>query len=136
MFMSQESSIDCLAQTPIMSIDSLGKELKLNLTKPTALITLHPESVESGGEKQFAESFFNALEELPLQYIITYPNGDPGSEAIINRILAFQSAHPMLCAVIPNLGLQRYVSAMKHCTLMIGNSSSGLVEAPFSRYQQ
>jgi UDP-N-acetylglucosamine 2-epimerase (non-hydrolysing)/GDP/UDP-N,N'-diacetylbacillosamine 2-epimerase (hydrolysing) len=69
-----------------------------------------------------------ALEELNLQTVFTYPNSDAGSREML-RVLESHRGRNFL-RIVPNLGSTKYLSLMRLATIMVGNSSSGLLEAP------
>jgi UDP-N-acetylglucosamine 2-epimerase (non-hydrolysing)/GDP/UDP-N,N'-diacetylbacillosamine 2-epimerase (hydrolysing) len=68
-----------------------------------------------------------ALSQAGLQTVFTYPNTDAGYEAIIDALLHFQPRD--FLRVIPHLGSQRYLSLMRCAAVLVGNSSSGILEA-------
>jgi UDP-N-acetylglucosamine 2-epimerase len=86
--------------------------------KRTFLVTWHPQVGEDVSE------LISALEESEAEVIWTYPNADPGYQEIIEKIkqTKFQ--------LYTNLGQKRYFSLAKQCTAVVGNSSSGIIEAP------
>lgn len=125
-----EPGLDNLARTPLMDIDELGRDLGIDLHKPTALVTFHPVTLEGALIEQQMRAVLAALDADELQYVITYPNADAGSEVIIRHILEFAQRHAQSGVVRKSLGHDRYVSLLRVVAMMIGNSSSGLVEAP------
>ena len=74
-------------------------------------------------------SVFNVLSNFDFNVIFTYANADPGSSIINNQIEKFCIKSPKKYKVFKNLGQIKYLSAMKHADLIIGNSSSGIIEA-------
>ena len=127
---SGEPGLDALLRTIPQSIDELSQDLGIDLRSPTALVTYHPVTLDSTPIDQQMHEFISALQASDLQLVITYPNADTGSEVIIQHILDFAKRHKRPVAVRKNLGHRRYVSLLRVATMMIGNSSSGLVEAP------
>lgn len=125
-----EPGLDGLARTPPMDIDELGRDLGIDLRRPTALVTFHPVTLEAALIEQQMRALLAALDANDLQYAITYPNADAGSEVIIRSILEFAQRHAQSVVVRKSLGHERYVSLLRVVAMMIGNSSSGLVEAP------
>jgi GDP/UDP-N,N'-diacetylbacillosamine 2-epimerase (hydrolysing) len=65
-----------------------------------------------------------------LRVLFTMPNADPGSAEIGRAIRSFAAGRPGQRAFFASLGRVRYLSAMKYCRLVAGNSSSGIIEAP------
>jgi UDP-hydrolysing UDP-N-acetyl-D-glucosamine 2-epimerase len=123
--------IDALKNVPMLSRDALGRELRLDLRRETALVAFHPETLSDVAPSRQISALLDALSGDPkLQLVITYPNSDPGSENVIRAIHAFGVRRPDSVRVIRNLGSTRFYSLMKYAAFMIGNSSSGIVEAP------
>jgi len=77
--------------------------------------------------EQMAE-LFQALDETGATLVFTYPNADTGSRAIIDAIHQYAAGNSRV-HVLVNLGTQGYFSMMKHAAAMVGNSSSGIIEA-------
>jgi UDP-hydrolysing UDP-N-acetyl-D-glucosamine 2-epimerase len=71
------------------------------------------------------------LEKEDYQTVVTYANMDFGGQQINSYIEEFASKYPKYIKVVPSLGQSRYLSFMKQAKFVIGNSSSGIVEAPF-----
>jgi len=123
--------LDNIQQMKLLSQKELEKDLKLSFENKAALITFHPVTIshESPG-KQFVK-VLNALDKFPqLTLIFTMPNSDTGGREISDMINKFISARDNAYA-FTNLGQKRYLSALSNVDLVIGNSSSGIVEVPF-----
>lgn len=129
---SGEPGLDNIRDLTLYSKAELGRELGLDLSRPTALVTFHPVTHELSALGAQLRELTAALKSAPLQYILTYPNADAGSRQVIAAWKAFARAHAS-AKLFQSLGQRRYLSALKHAALMIGNSSSGLVEAPSFR---
>ena len=127
---SGEPGLDTLARTHPLSIDELNQDLGIDLRKPTALVTYHPVTLDGTPIDQQMHELFLALYATDMQFVITYPNADVGSEVIIRHIQDFAQHHKQSVVVQKSLGQRRYVSLLRVAAMMIGNSSSGLVEAP------
>lgn len=130
---SGEPGLDNLFRQETMSSDELSTELGIDLSLPTALVTYHPVTLEVAQlDDQMVEltaALEDASDKLGLQYVITYPNADAGSERIVKVWQRFAAGHPDRI-LVKSLGQRRYLSALRSMSMMIGNSSSGLVEAP------
>lgn len=124
-------SIDNLSQLPYLSTEQLAERCQLNLAEPTLLVTLHPETARYQQTAEFTDELCAALEELQeYQILLTMPNSDTHGQQIRERVLALSQHRPgMVC--VENLGTLGYASAMKHCRAMLGNTSSGFVEASY-----
>lgn len=98
--------------------------------RPYAVVTFHPVTLErETGEGQLRQ-LIRAMDAFPwLDYIITLANADAGGRGI-NRIWEEESVRRRNWLVIPSLGAKRYVSALRSAAFVLGNSSSGITEAP------
>lgn len=122
---------DALTQLTWLSRDGLAQDLGLNPDKRWVLLTYHPETLGSQDDIEAVDAIYEALRrQLPdAEYIWTYPNMDAGGERILSWLLAKAKTDNRVKAV-SSLGQQRYLSVMKESIAVIGNSSSGLLEAP------
>lgn len=119
----------------IMSMDFLTKEeleksIGFSLGSSYGCVTFHPPTME--GEKAVLQiqQVLEALEAFPdMRFIITKANADAGGRRINEIIDAYTQRHGnWIC--FHSLGIRRYLSALRYCDMVIGNSSSGIVEAP------
>jgi UDP-hydrolysing UDP-N-acetyl-D-glucosamine 2-epimerase len=91
------------------------------------LVTVHPET-NSPDPIAPLTAVLGALAARPGQVLITAPNSDPGGKEMLGRIEAFCAKHPN-ARFIDTLGAKLYASALRHASVMAGNSSSGIIEA-------
>jgi UDP-hydrolysing UDP-N-acetyl-D-glucosamine 2-epimerase len=123
--------LDHIHRTELLPRADLERALGLTLDRPTALVTYHPVTAEPGDGVAQVEALLAALlAEAPLQAVFTQPNADAEGRAIHARVAAFCRSHPHRFRLVANLGTQRYLSCLRHLDLLVGNSSSGLIEAP------
>lgn len=96
------------------------------------LFTYHPVTTESRAENSKAiGNILSALDEFPeYKIVVTYPNADLGYEVILKKLKKYAADNTDRVILIPSLGFHRYHTALKHCALVLGNSSSALIEAP------
>lgn len=127
---SGEPGLDNVTRLELWTAEKLGDFVSLDLSKPTALVTYHPLTLEHESLDQQIAIVIAAMEKSDLQFVVTYPNADVGSEQIIQALEAFTGRNPGRAVLIKSLGQTRYLSALRHMTMMIGNSSSALFEAP------
>lgn len=120
-------SLDHLRRSDLMSREELEHKLSLTLTPPTVLVTYHPVTVYRE-TTQDAEAIFGALARVPGQLIFCYPNADAGSRELIARAKTFVKSRPD-AHVFVNLDAITYWSLLREAALVIGNSSSGIMEA-------
>lgn len=123
--------IDNIKKMKLLSRKELARELNFNLLDNYILVTYHPVTLEKGKGKEQIQSLLKALESNGSHKIIfTLPNADADNRSISASIKAFVNKHPGRSACFTSLGQLRYLSAMKYCSLVVGNSSSGIIEAP------
>jgi UDP-hydrolysing UDP-N-acetyl-D-glucosamine 2-epimerase len=105
----------------------LERRIGLTLDAPPLLVTFHPATLE-GDSKHQAQTLVDALEGAG-PVVMTAPNADPGSREVLAVLRAFaaRSRHAVL---VDSLGHHAYLSLMSMSAAMVGNSSSGLIEAP------
>jgi UDP-hydrolysing UDP-N-acetyl-D-glucosamine 2-epimerase len=123
--------VDAINQLSLLDRSELEAELGFQLGMRNLLITFHPPTLEHGGGVAQMQELLDALDTLtPSTHLIfTMPNADTGGReiaALVNRFVA-DRAHARAFA---SLGQYLYLSCMKHMDGVIGNSSSGLIEAP------
>ena len=119
--------LDSLMAAPHLSAGELASELGLASVDNFILVTVHPET-NRGDPFGPLDAVLAALDAKPQPTVITAPNADPGGAEMRDRIAAFAGARP--CAVFRDtLGVRLYANAMRFATVMLGNSSSGIVEA-------
>jgi GDP/UDP-N,N'-diacetylbacillosamine 2-epimerase (hydrolysing) len=122
--------IDNILRLDLLAREELEDELNLKLAARSLLITYHPVTLEENTSSDQMLELLAALEELDnISLIFTMPNADTDSRALTRQINDFCYQHPNAHAYT-SLGQLRYLSCMKHVDGVIGNSSSGLTEAP------
>lgn len=109
----------------------LEESIGFQLGEKYCLVTFHPVTLEAGdGPEQIGE-LLRALEEMTeYRYLITKANADAGGREINRCLEEFAAARGDRVYLTESLGMVRYLSAMKYCSMVIGNSSSGISEAP------
>jgi UDP-hydrolysing UDP-N-acetyl-D-glucosamine 2-epimerase len=124
--------IDSIKSLPLLSRAALADTLQFDIENdPYMLITYHPVTLENNGAANALAELLEALDEYPHhKFIITYPNADTFGRNLITCLQNFKKKYPGRVLLSRSLGQLRYLSALKHCELVIGNSSSGLIEAP------
>lgn len=122
--------LDHLKRSELAPLRLLQDCMSIDLAQPFALATYHPVTAASEDPIATAQAMLNALQKHGLQVILTYPNADNGGQDIITVLQAHAAAHPNRVHLVPSLGSVRYLTAMAHASLVVGNSSSGIIEAP------
>jgi GDP/UDP-N,N'-diacetylbacillosamine 2-epimerase (hydrolysing) len=124
--------IDSIRNLQLMDKLSFEESIFKTLDKKAVLITFHPVTMEnSTAEVQFNELLM-ALDDLKgTTLIFTKPNSDKGGKAIIEMIDSYVENNTEKAISFTSLGQLRYLSALKHVDLVVGNSSSGILEVPY-----
>jgi UDP-hydrolysing UDP-N-acetyl-D-glucosamine 2-epimerase len=123
--------LDHISRSSFMSISELSKSISFPLSKPFLLVTYHPVTLADENPKVTFQAILDSLDEFSdYQVIITYPNADDGGRKIIPLLKDYAKNNPARVLAIPSLGQKRYLSAVKHSAAVVGNSSSGIIEAP------
>jgi UDP-hydrolysing UDP-N-acetyl-D-glucosamine 2-epimerase len=119
-------SLDHLRRAPLLSREQLEQRMAIDLSRPTAVVTYHPTTIARDTTRE-ADALFEALKAIPVQLLFCYPNADAGSRALIGRIERFLAGR---CGqVFVNLDPIVYWSLLQHVEFLLGNSSSGIIEA-------
>jgi len=124
--------LDHLRRQKLLGREALSESLGAPLGPRNLLITFHPVTLEPGdSERQFGE-LLSALEAGPddLVFWFTRPNADTGGRALSSMLDDWAARHPERSRVHASLGQLRYLSLMAQADAVVGNSSSGLYEAP------
>ena len=122
--------LDRLADLEALPREVLALELDLPADGPWLLVTFHPVTLEYGDTAGHIDELLAALEKTDGTLVMSYPNADTSGRLIIERLEEFAARHPRRCRLARNLGERLYLSLLRYADIMIGNSSSGLIEAP------
>ncbi|BAV33514.1 UDP-N-acetylglucosamine 2-epimerase [Sulfuricaulis limicola] len=133
-FNSGAPGLDHLANLSWLDRSRLEKDMGITLGKPLFLVTYHPVTLSEASPVVAMNELLTALDQFPEATVIfTYPNADTGGRMLIDRINAWASLHPDRARAFVSLGHQHYLSLMREADVIIGNSSSGISEAPALR---
>lgn len=122
--------LDALYKLPLLDRSELEAALNFSLAGTVGLVTYHPVTIEPGSTSQQIDNVLAAIEASDIRAIFTKANADLGGGMINERLADFCRSTPERFRLFDNLGQVRYLSCMKELDLMLGNSSSGLIEAP------
>ena len=128
-------SLENLNSIQLLDIDEFKLKWKIDLNQPTILFTFHPETVNSTLNTIYSEEITEAILSLDnFQFLITMPNADTYGNRIRKKFESkFQNCKNIF--LVENLGTQSYFTAMKYSKLLVGNTSSGIIEAAsFKKY--
>ncbi len=130
-YLSGAPSLDHLVKSNIPSQDEIFQQLNLNKNSKTIVVAYHPVTMykNSGKEQQqLFEALENRVNERDEQIVFCFPNADAGSHQIMAKAKKFCKLNH--ARIYTNLPPQTYWGLLKHADLMIGNSSSGIMETP------
>ncbi len=119
-----------LKKLKIVPKNKLNNLLNINLNKKTLLVNFHPVTSDTDNTKNYIKNILIAVKKSKMQAIFTYPNADKTNEIIIKEIKRFikKNRSPKF-VFIKNSGAELYANLLRNCYAMLGNSSSGIVEA-------
>jgi GDP/UDP-N,N'-diacetylbacillosamine 2-epimerase (hydrolysing) len=122
--------IENILNEKLLSKKELENELNISLSKPYAVVTYHPVTLENNSSEKQIESLLEVCKEYKdLEFIFTKANADAEGR-IINQYIDRYARENENIFAFTSLGMRNYLSALKYCKVVIGNSSSGIVEAP------
>ena len=121
-------SLDNLQQMRLLDAQEIREQHGIVLGETTLLVTFHPVTLDYENTEMYVQELLAALEKTGFSVIITYPNADTQGRLIIEMIREFTSRIER-SQVVVNLGTKAYFSLMNQVTAMVGNSSSGIIEA-------
>lgn len=123
--------IDNIMSLPLMDREELEESISFKLGDVNFLVTYHPVTLDPSGPERAVSELLAALAAFPdARIIFTMPNADPDNRKITDMIRDFVRENGDRAIAAASLGKIRYLSAVKHCDVVIGNSSSGIIEVP------
>ncbi len=126
--------IESIKQLRLLDKNQLEKDLKFTFDKMTALVTFHPVTLEESTSGQQFKELLNALNRFrDMKIIFTKANSDTDGKIINYMIDDYVKNNNDKSIAFTSMGQLRYLSAMNYLDLVIGNSSSGIIEAPSFR---
>jgi len=119
-------SLDHLRRQKLLTRKEVAARLQLDLSNPTILVAYHPVTLARDTIEE-ADALFAALESIPDQIVFCYPNADAGSRALIERTKSFLASRRR-GQIFTNLDAVTYWSLLRQAGMLVGNSSSGIME--------
>jgi UDP-N-acetylglucosamine 2-epimerase (non-hydrolysing)/GDP/UDP-N,N'-diacetylbacillosamine 2-epimerase (hydrolysing) len=119
-------SLDHLRRRTLLTRAEVESKLQMDLSRPTILVSYHPVTIARDTLEE-ADALFAALREIPDQLLFCYPNADAGSRALIERTKSFLASRGR-GAIFTNLDAVTYWSLLREASMLVGNSSSGIME--------
>jgi GDP/UDP-N,N'-diacetylbacillosamine 2-epimerase (hydrolysing) len=129
-------SLDNLSDLKLLSIEDFKDQFEIDLSVPTILTTFHPETVSVGKNYKYSDILVEAFNILSKKYqiVITMPNADTMGNIIREKFNELAHKNPQVICV-ENFGKLGYFSCMQLCSFLLGNTSSGIIEAAsFEKY--
>jgi UDP-hydrolysing UDP-N-acetyl-D-glucosamine 2-epimerase len=124
--------LDAFSEIREVTRESFEVQTGFRFSKKNILITYHPETLRFDYGIAGLNSLLHVLKGIDCNVLFTYPNADPGWEMLLKLVLDFVAKNPTRSWIIPSLGQQKYLMALKLFDVMAGNSSSGVIEAPLA----
>lgn len=123
--------LDHLQHMQYLSQEELEQQLDFKFKNRNYLVTYHPATMGNEDPGRAFSEILKACRQMPDDgFFFTFPNADTDGRQIIRMIEEYTAQNPEQAGCSPNLGQLRYLSFMRLANAVIGNSSSGLVEAP------
>ena len=123
--------IENIKKLNLLNKDEFEKSINFKLAKKNILITFHPATLENSSAREQFNELLNSLDELEeTNFIFTKANSDTDGDVINKMIDEYVSQNSQKAVAFASLGQLRYLSAIKFVDIVLGNSSSGLLEVP------
>jgi len=123
--------IENIKRLKLLTKEAFEKSIDFKLNKKNILVTFHPVTLENSTAKEQFQNILDVINELiDTNIIFTKANSDTDGRVINSMIDEYVSQHKYKSVAFTSLGQLRYLSALQYVDVMVGNSSSGLIEAP------
>ena len=120
--------IDLMLSTDIPAIDEVKKHYKINY-KSYGIVIFHPITTDLQGTEHYAKELVKSILALiDHNFVVIYPNNDEGSNLIFREYKKLEG-HPHI-TILPSMRVEAFMSLLKNCDFLLGNSSAGVIEAP------
>jgi UDP-N-acetylglucosamine 2-epimerase (non-hydrolysing)/GDP/UDP-N,N'-diacetylbacillosamine 2-epimerase (hydrolysing) len=123
-----EPGLDVIRTMQYLSREELAAQFGLDPAKPIVVVAQHPVTTEAAAAGAQMTETLEAVRETGLQAVCTYPNSDAGGREMLGVLESYRS-NPLF-RIEANLGAQRFLSLLRAADVLVGNSSSGIFEAP------
>lgn len=127
-------AIDNIKKQKLLNIEELSRSLKVPIRLPLAVVTYHPETMSISADRIQLPAMLRSLEKLIIDknfcVVMTRSNADQGNWWIDEQMVGFSEKFKSNVSYLNSVGMVRYLSLVKQADLVIGNSSSGIYEAP------
>ena len=129
-FVSGEPALDHVLSVPQLNAQELHYRFGVDVERPFLLATFHPVTLEYEQVEWQTDELLAALDDARFPVIFTMPNADTAGRIIATRIRQWVQSHPGMGQMVDNFGPEAYHSVLSRAVAVVGNSSSGLIEAP------
>lgn len=130
-FVTGAPGIDNISKMQLLPLDDMEARLEMHLRDGFFLVTYHPETLSKGSVEDAVTHLLDALDRFPeKKVVISKANADAAGRTINNLIDRYAQAQPERVRARTSLGQLLYLSCLKACDVVVGNSSSGIIEAP------
>lgn len=123
--------VENIKSQKLMSKEELEQSINFSFDMPYVMVTFHPVTLENNTAQEQFENLLEALDRFPeYRILFTKANADTDGRIINQKIDQYVEQNSSRAAAYASLGTIRYLSALKYCEMVVGNSSSGIIEAP------
>lgn len=136
-YVSGSLSLHNLDNIELLSVSEMKEKFSIDFSEPTVLVTVHPETIESKWNKKYANVCVEVFKDISAKYqvVITMPNADTKGSLYRIKFMELEKSSKGKIVLVENFGTEGYFSAMKLSKFLIGNTSSGIIEAAtFNKY--
>src|SRR5579871_2530941 len=125
-------ALDNISKLKLLTKSELENQLAFSIDKNTVAVTFHPVTMENNSAKEQMKELLSALDQFPaMRIIFTLPNADENGRVIIEMVHEYVNKNNNRAKAFTSLGHLRYLSLLNYVQMVIGNSSSGILEAPY-----
>jgi UDP-hydrolysing UDP-N-acetyl-D-glucosamine 2-epimerase len=132
-FVSGEPALDNLLATPQLTASEIRRRYGVDIERPFLLVTFHPVTLEYEQTEEQINELLAALDEAGFFIVFTLPNADTAGRIIAERVRLWVRLHPGTASLVDSFGPDAYHGVLSRAIAIVGNSSSGLIEAPSFR---
>lgn len=120
---------EAITKAKLITLEEVQSRFKIDFRKPTVLCTFHPETANPDKAGEAIGEFVKYLARSSYDFAITMSNADPASQTFRREFERIASDFPSRIHLLEPVNSSLYYSLMHHCRFMVGNSSSGIIEA-------
>lgn len=123
--------VENIKKINLMTKEELEKSIHFEIDENTVVVTYHPVTLENNTVEEQFLNLLKVLDRNPkIRMIFTKANADTNGRIVNELIDKYAAQNSERACAFMSLGQKRYLSALKYCRIVIGNSSSGIIEAP------